>query len=408
MRILFVTHYFKPEGNAPATRVYEMTRRWAAAGHDVTVLTGVPNVPSGIIYDGYRNRRIQEEMLEGVRTVRVWTYIAANKGVVRRIMNYVSFMVSAILGSLRLGRFDCVIATSPQFFCGWAGVWISRIKHCPLVLEVRDIWPESIVAVGALRSQRLIIFLEWLERRMYAAADTIVTVGEGYVRKLLERGVVRGKIHVIPNGVDAEQMRGGDEGRIRQMFELGDRFVCAYIGTIGMACGLHVALEAGQLLKDKGVDDIVFLLVGDGAVRRELEEQARACGLNNVVFTGRLDKEDIPDCLAAADVCLVHLRRCELFKTVMPSKIFEAAAASKPVILGVEGEAAIVVREHEAGVCIEPENAGELVEAVCALKENNERREALGENGASRIVPAYSYDALAKRYLSFIEGKVFS
>ncbi len=188
MRILFISHYFYPEGNAPATRVYEITRRWAAAGHDVTVITAAPNVPSGIVYDGYRNRWRLEESIEGVHVSRVWTYLAANAGTVRRILSYLSFMTTSFLRGLRSPRPDLVIATSPQFFCGWSGRLVAKFRRLPFVLEVRDLWPESIVAVGAMKPSWKIRFLEFLERKLYDGARLIVTVGEGYKRKLLERG----------------------------------------------------------------------------------------------------------------------------------------------------------------------------------------------------------------------------
>jgi colanic acid biosynthesis glycosyl transferase WcaI len=195
VRILFLTHYFPPEVNAPATRTFEHCVRWARAGHDVTVVTCAPNCPGGVVYPGFRNAwRPQVEWVEGVRVVRVWTYLAPNAGTVRRILNYLSYMASAVLASLRLPRPDVVIATSPQFFCGWAGVLVARMKRRPLVLEIRDIWPESIRAVGAIRRRPLLRLLEKLERRMYLAADHVVTVGQGYRERILQRADVADRI----------------------------------------------------------------------------------------------------------------------------------------------------------------------------------------------------------------------
>ena len=189
MRILFFSHYFPPEGNAPASRTHENCKRWVRKGHKVIVITCAPNVPDGVVYEGYRNKLYQRENVEGIGVIRVWTYIAANKGTTRRIMNYVSYMLSAVFFALFLKRPSVVIATSPQFFCGWAGVIVSRLRRVPFILEIRDIWPESIVAVGAFRSKRLLRILEWLELKMYAAAHHIITVGKGYKRKLIEKGV---------------------------------------------------------------------------------------------------------------------------------------------------------------------------------------------------------------------------
>ena len=408
MRIVFLTHYFHPEGNAPATRVFEMTRRWAAQGHDVTVITGVPNVPDGVVYEGYRNRLLQRETRGGVEVVRIWTYLAPNKGTLRRILNYVSFMVGAALVALFVRRPDVVIATSPQFFCGWAGVIATALRRVPFVIEVRDLWPESIEAVGAMKNRRLLRFLEWLEARMYAAADHVVTVGGGYRDKLILRGVDAARIDVIPNGVDLEVFLAGADGRaIRERYGLGDRFVCSYLGTIGMGCGLDVALRAAVRLRERGRDDVRFLLVGDGAVREELEGRARAEGLSGVVFTGRRPKEEMPAFLAATDACLVHLTRTELFKTVLPSKIFEAAAMRKPIILGVEGFAAELVAEAEAGICIQPENEDELIEAVVKLAADPDLARRLGEAGYASIASRYTYDRLAIDYAELL-GRLFA
>jgi len=404
MRVLFLTHYFHPEGNAPGTRVYELCRRWVQMGHDVTVITGVPNVPDGLVYEGYENRWLQRECIDGIETIRVWTYLAANKGTTRRILNYLSLMISATLAGLRVRKPDLVIATSPQFFCGWAGVWVSRLRRTPFILEVRDLWPESIVAVGAMRAGRWLHVLEWLERRMYAAASQIVTVGAGYRDQLTGRGVAAERIDVVPNGVDRNLFADcGNGPALRRKFDLGDAFVCSYIGTIGLASGLEVVLRAARLLRDEGRDDIVFALVGDGAARDSLERKARQEGLEQVVFTGRQEKHAIPDFLSMTDACLVHLVRRDLFRTVLPSKIFEAAAMKKPIILGVEGSAAQIVREANAGICIEPENEGELVEAVKRLARDRDLAGRLGQAGFDSIATVYDYDRLAEKYADIIE-----
>jgi glycosyltransferase involved in cell wall biosynthesis len=404
MRILFLSHYFPPEGNAPATRVSEMTRRWTALGHDVTVITGVPNVPDGVVYEGYRNRWYQRETWQGVDVRRVWTYLAANQGTARRILNYVSFMLTATIAGLFAPRPDVVIATSPQFFCGWSGVLLSKLRRRPFVLEIRDLWPESILAVGAMNDSRLIAVLEWLELRMYAAATWVVTVGEGYRRKLLEKGVPPDRISVIPNGVDRSVFDACiGPGTVRDEFDLGDRFVCAYVGTIGMGSGLAVVIEAARRLARDGRDDLRFLLVGDGAIRGELEAIARDEGLASVVFTGRQPKSRMPEFLAATDACLVHLSKTDLFKTVLPSKIFEACAMRRPIVLGVEGFAAELIDTAGAGLCIEPENAGELLDAVTRLAQDPELRKRLGEAGHANIAEHYDYAALSETYATLLE-----
>lgn len=407
MRILYLSHYFHPEGNAPAKRVYEMCRRWVRLGHEVTVITCAPNVPSGVVYDGYRNTWLRRETVEGIETIRVWTYLAANRGTALRIVNYLSYMVLAVIAGLRTQRPDLVIATTPQFFCGWAGVWVSRLRRLPFILEIRDIWPESIVAVGALGSPRLLRLLEHWERSMYRAATRIVTVGEGYQQQLEARGVDSERIDVVHNGVDRKAFVGaGDGSQVRAEFGLGDAFVVSYVGTIGLGSGLDVVLRAARRLESEGRRDIVFMLVGDGAVREDLERRARAERLDRVVFTGLQDKARIPAILAATDACLVHLTGQDLFRSVLPSKIFESAAMAKPIIMGVRGFAADLVERAEAGICIEPENETELVEAACRLAGDRALARKLGESGRERIAAHYDYDDLAARYLAIIRALV--
>jgi glycosyltransferase involved in cell wall biosynthesis len=404
MRIAFYTHYFPPEVNAPAARTFDNCRRWSQQGHEVTVLTCAPNMPRGVVYEGYRNRPLQRERIDGIDVLRVWTFIAANEGHALRILNYLSYLASAVLVSLCCTpRPDVVIATSPQFFCGWAGLVASRLRRRPFLLEIRDLWPESIVAVGAMRPGRVLRWLEWLERRMYGAADHIVTVGEGYRRRLLEKGVSADKISVVMNGVDRRLFapRPPDLALKREL-GLDQRFVCSYLGTIGMACGLEIVLRAAELFRARGRDDLAFLLVGDGAMRERLQAEARSRGLHNVVFAGRQDKQRMPAFLSISDACLVHLRRTELFRTVLPSKIFEAAGMARPIILGVEGDAADVVRSAGAGLCIEPENEHELAAAMERLAADPELGARLGRSGHDHVVRHFDRDRLAAAYLDIV------
>ena len=293
--ILFLSHYFAPEGNAPASRTFENCRLWVASGHRVTVVTCAPSVPSGVVYEGYRNRLVQTEWIDGIRVIRVWTLLAANRGTLRRTLNYLSYLVTATLRGIFVRKVDVVIATSPQFFCGWAGVLVSRLRRKPFLLEIRDIWPESIETVGALGNRAAIGLLSVLERWMYRAADQIVTVGEGYRGKLVERGVPEKRVAVVTNGADLEFYQPGPpDPAVTKRYDLKGKFTLAYVGTLGMACGLDCVLDAAEKLQAEGEDKVRFLLVGDGARREELESAAKARGLEGIVFTGRLDKAEIP------------------------------------------------------------------------------------------------------------------
>ena len=415
MKILFFSHYYTPEGNAPATRVSALCERWVRAGHDVTVVTGVPNVPNGIVYEGYRNER-KSEVINGVKVERVKTYIAANKGVVKRMLNYVTFFLSALWTGVRLEKPDVVIATSPQIFCGYAGVWYKRVRRVPLVIEIRDIWPESMFAVGAKVPRLGIWALEQIEKAMYRCCDRLVTVGEGYRLRLREKGVPEEKMSVVMNGTDLEVYSPREKNaELLKRYGLEGKFVVSYIGTVGMACGLEVVLEAAekvsgfwfQVSGDEGnANEISFVIVGDGAYREKLEAEAKRRRLDNVVFTGRQPKSSMPDWVSSSDASLVHLKKTELFTTVMPSKIFESAGCKRPIIMGVDGFAKKLVMDAEAGLDMQPENAESLVECVKRLVEDPALRCKLGENAYNNIAKVYNRDQQASDYLSILNRTV--
>jgi colanic acid biosynthesis glycosyl transferase WcaI len=401
MHILFLTHYFPPEVNAPASRTFEHCSRWVQAGHKVTVITCAPNCPNGVVFDGYHNAWRTEEEQAGIRVIRVWSYLAANKGFLSRIVNFVSYMLTAVWCAIRLRGIDIVVATSPQFFCGWAGVLCHWLRRWPFVLEIRDIWPESIVAVGAMRRSPMMRVLEWLERRMYAAADYIVTVGDGYRDQLLERRVPADKIAVIPNGVaiDAFQPQPPDR-ELREQWHGAGKFVCAYIGTIGMAHGLEVVLTAAKKLRDDGRDDVQFWIVGDGAERARLQEQAAEQKLDGITFTGMVPKSHVDRVLASCDACLVHLRGTELFGTVIPSKVFETMAMNVPIIMGVKGQAQDIVLKGRGGLPMTPDDADSLLECLDAIAAVPQEYSV----GREYVARHFNRDDLAAQMLTCLES----
>ncbi|RYD68485.1 MAG: glycosyltransferase WbuB, partial [Sphingomonadales bacterium] len=353
MKIIVLTHYYPPEVNAPASRLSEHARVWAQAGHEVTVVTCVPNHPTGRAYPGYRNRLWQEEERDGVRVIRLWTWLAANEGFLPRISNYVSYLLSVLVWMWRLPKADVVLSTSPQFFCGLAG-WLLKRKRRPWVLEIRDLWPESIVTVGAMKRGAAIKLLEAIERFAYRKADLVVSVTDGFVPHIRERRG-NGPIAIVKNGVDLTTFTTPDaeaETEFRAAHGLTGKFVAAYVGTHGMAHKLDTVLEAAELVRERS--DIAFLLVGDGAERERLVAEVAARGLSNVVMLGQQPKSAMPGIWAASDAALVLLRRVDTFKTVIPSKMFEAMAMACPMIMGVEGEAKALMEAGDAAA-----NAGD-------------------------------------------------
>ncbi len=397
MRILFLSHYFPPEVNAPASRTWEHCRQWVADGHDVTVVTCAPNHPRGTVYPGYRNRLLQKETRDGINVIRVWTYVTANEGFLKRTLNYVSFMVSAVLVTPFMGRADVVLTTSPQFFNGLAGYFASGLKGAPWVLEIRDLWPESILAVGAIRSRLIIRLLEWLELFAYRNADAIVPVTDAFKRYMVGKGIPEAKITVIKNGVDLNFYRKNDAPNpLRKKLGLEGKFVAAYFGTHGMAHHLETILEAARILKERS--EIVFLMVGDGAERARLLALRDEFGLPNIRMLDQQPKEYMPLLWDLCDVSLVLLRKSELFKTVIPSKIFESMGMRRPLVLGVEGESAEIIRAAGSGFCIEPENAAELAARVLEIQQNPELGKRMGESGHHYVAQHFDRVRLARHY----------
>ena len=371
------------------------------------MITCAPNVPDGKVYQGYQNRLWpQREVIDGIDVVRVWTYLAANAGGLKRILNYVSYMMSAVLVfTFFCRRPHLVVSTSPQFFNGWAGLIASWVKWCPFVLEIRDIWPESIVTVGAMKEGVLLRLFERMERWMYRGANHIVTVGNGYRENIQSKAGPSKPVSVVTNGVDLELFSPQKpSAEFREKYQLGDRFVCSYVGTIGMAHGLGVVVQASKRLKEMGRQDIVFCLIGDGASREKIQQQAAAEGVSEYVrFTGRLPKSQMPVVLASSDCLLIHLKKADLFQTVIPSKLFESMAMERPLIMGVQGESAEIVRQSKAGVFMESENAQQLVDEVVQLCDQPDRYQMLCENGRNFVAENYSRDALAHKMLDILE-----
>ncbi len=404
MNILYISHYYPPEVNAPAMRVSELSSYWAKRGHNVSVLTGFPNHPCGVIPVEYRGLLRDQEVVDNINVIRTYIYAAPNKGFIKRIINYLSFMFSAIiLGTGRVGKPDLLVATSPQFFVGLAGYVISRIKKCKFVFEVRDLWPEEIVAVGAIKNRLVISVLEKLEMFLYRKADLIVAVAEGTIDTLIRRGISEEKLALISNGVDIERFKYEiEQDHIKRTLGFENKFVVSYIGTHGMAHRLETVLDAADLLKNNS--QILFLFIGDGAEKENLIRQARGRELGNVCFYDQIDRQRIPSFYQAADLFLVPLRKADLFKRNIPSKIYEIMAAKKPMIIATEGESRKLVEKHGAGISISPENSEEMAESIIYLFENGEVRRRMGENGYAYVLANASRKQLADDYLVILQA----
>jgi len=403
MHILFLTDNFPPEVNAPASRTFEHCREWVRAGNEVTVITCAPNFPKGKVFDGYRNRLWQNEEMAGIRVIRVWSYITANEGFVKRILDYQSFMVSATLAALFVRGVDVVIGTSPQFFTVCAAYVVSRLKWIQFVFELRDLWPESIKAVGAMKESAAIRALERLELFLYRKAARIVSVTHSFKRTLISRGVASEKIEVVTNGVDMSRFKPmPKDAELLRDLGLAGKFVAGYVGTHGLAHHLETLLDAAEMLRARPDDARYhFIFLGDGARKQALKDEAARRGLDNVTFIDSVPKEQVARYWSLLDVSVIHLRKTELFTTVIPSKLFECMGMGLPVLHGVAGESADIVRDERVGIVFEPENTAALVQHLRLLQQD---RPTYERYRAHCLEAARKYDrtAMARKMLRVV------
>lgn len=405
MNILLLTENFPPETNAAATRLHEKACYWVRWGHSVTVVTNAPNFPDGVLFDGYRNRWRQTEVMDGIRVVRVKTYIAPNRGVLRRSLDFLSFGVTGFAAALFEPRPDVVIGNSPQLFAAAAARGVCALRRVPFVLELADLWPASIVAVGAMRRSLLLKLLEMLEMHLYRRAAAIVALTEGIRDDLIARDIPGEKLAVVTNAADLARYgpRPRDEA-LAQAWGLGGKFVVGYVGTHGMAHGLGNVLDAAEKLRD--TPEIVFMFVGAGAERDMLIADAKRRGLGNVVFQRVQPKDALPSSWSLCDIALAHLKNTPLFAGALPTKMFEAIGMGLPIVLATpEGEASRLLRDTGAGIWVPPEDPAALASAIRSLHGDPETRQRLA--AASRAAaPAHSREARARDTLRVLEGAV--
>ncbi|RMF11034.1 MAG: glycosyltransferase WbuB [Alphaproteobacteria bacterium] len=412
MNILFLSDNFPPETNAIANRVYERALHWVRDGHKVTVVTSVPNFPEGIVHEGYENKWYQEEDYNGIHVVRVKTYITANEGFVKRTLDFLSFMVTGFWGLLRQDKPDVLAVTSPQFFNSIAGWAAARIKRVPFVLEIGDLWPASIVAVGGLKPGLTIRMLEMLELFMYRQATRIIPVTHSFKKYMMDRGIDGSKIDVVRNGVELDNYRPlpRDE-KLAEQLGLTDKFVFGYIGTLGMAHGLQNVLDTAKILlesDDPTARTIAILFVGAGAEFNPLREKAQAMGLDNITFVSRQPKKEIPRYWSLCDVSLVHLKNTPAMSEVIPSKIFEAMAMGKPILIGAPaGEATGIVTSENAGTAIISDDPHLMAKTMMKMATAPERLETFRQN-ALKAAPSYSRRRQAELYLESLERAIAS
>lgn len=434
VKILYVSQYFPPEMGAPAARASELAFHWAQAGHEVSVLTGFPNHPTGVVPPEWRarlRRLTDHEQISPIAAVntnaahtnaghvdvyRTWLWPLPNRKAHERMRNYASFCISAALRGVFIPRPDVIIASSPQLLVGLSGWWIAFTRQVPFVFEVRDLWPESLAAVGVGNEDSLLHrTLGAMAKFLYRRSDRIVVVTPAFQQHLMQHwGVPAEKINVVENGVETDLFAAAPSAAnlaLRKELGAEGKFLICYIGTMGMAHGLETLLDAAAQLQRRN-SNAQFLLVGEGAEKARIQSLARSLGLTNLCFLDQQPREKIPAFISAADACLVLLKRTDVFKTVIPTKMLEFMSCARPVILGVEGQARQIIEEAGAGLAIEPENSGELVSAINQLSDDRELGMTLGRKGREYIVQNFSRASTAEKYIAVLEsvlcGKPFS
>jgi glycosyltransferase involved in cell wall biosynthesis len=400
MRILFLTDNFPPETNAPSTRTYEHCLKWINMGYQVTVITCFPNFPKGKVFEGYTNKLYQKENIDGITVIRVWSYITANNGFIKRIIDYVSYALTSFLFGLFV-KTDLIIATSPQFFTAISGRMLSFFKRIPWVMEVRDLWPDSIAAVGSMsKSSRIFKVLKKIEHHLYLNAFKIVVVTDSFKKYIIKEHQIKPeKVGVFKNGVITNNLKmpkSNDVMSLKESLDLKNKIVISYIGTHGLAHGLNFILESISKLSNP---DLHFLFVGDGAEKQNLIEYSKTLHSNNFTFLKSVKKSDIPLYIDISDYSLVNLKKSDEFKNVIPSKIFENIAMYKPILLGVEGESEKLIYDYEVGVCFEPENKESFLNALQNIQKLE--RESFKVN-CNKMLADFDRNNIAENLIKFI------
>jgi len=404
MRILYLSQYFPPEVGATQTRAYEMARGLVQAGHQVTMLTEVPNHPAGIVQPGYRRRLWVRRELEGIAVWHGWVWASPRKNFLNRMAFYLSYMAGAtMMGLLARGRYDAIYCTSPPLFAGGAALALHFLRRTPLFFEIRDLWPESAVEMGELNNRRAIQLSSWLADQCYRHSHHLVVVTEGIRHALLQKGIPAEKITLIPNGANTElfQPQPDAAATLRQQLHLHEKFVVLYAGILGLAQGLETVLDAAANLRTH--PHIQFLFVGTGPREQALRDYAQNLGLTNVQFLGQQPRETMPAYLSLADVAVVPLRDVPVFAGALPSKLFDAWACACPTLTSIRGEAQKLVEQAGAGQFVTPEQPTELAQTILTLCAQPEKIKEMGERGRAFVSQHYSRQAQARHLVTLLE-----
>lgn len=402
MRVLILSQYYKPE---PIPKPAELAEELSRMGHSVSVVTGLPNYPTGVLYPGFRLGLVQRETADGIQIARTFEFPYHGKNSIGRMLNYLSFMITAPLGSFFVPRCDVMYVWHPPLTVGVAAWLIAWLHRIPFIYDVQDIWPESVVLSGMLRNKFIIRMLSLIERFVYLRAAHILVVTRGARENLLEKGVNPEKVSVMPHWIDetkSAQIDSQTRQRIRQSYGWTHKFVVLFAGNIGIIQGLDAVVRAAALLpRDCG---FLISLIGDGTDKQRLQELAKSLAVDDrVQFIDRHPAEEMPALMEASDALLVHLKSAPMAHWVIPTKIFAYLSAGRPILMAMDGAGADLVRDSGAGIVISPEDAVALSQGIRSLRDlSPEERAAMGRRGREYLVSKYSKQTVLAQY----EGKL--
>lgn len=397
MKILFLTQYCPPEVGAPQNRIFEFAKQLKKFGHQVTILTAMPNYPKGEIFEEYKGKKVVKETFEGIDIVRTGIYATKSKDFTKRLRNYLSFTWTSVArGTRQIENQDFIITESPPLFLGWSGYVLAKLKKAKFIFNVSDLWPESAVKLDVLHNEAMIKASTWLEEFCYKKAAAVTCQTQGIVDNIVERGFDSEKVHLITNGVDTEFFnRENRSEELRESLGIKDKFTVVYAGIHGIAQGLEVVIKAAEILKYE--KNIQFIFIGEGPEKPMLKEMVKDKNLDNVTFLPMQSKKDMPQIIASMDATVVPLKKLDLFKGALPSKMFEALSSELPIVLAVQGEAEELIKRAKAGVVVEPENEKEIAKAILDLYEDENLRRELGRNGRDYVKEHFSREAITRK-----------
>jgi glycosyltransferase involved in cell wall biosynthesis len=402
MKIVVISHYFPPEIGAPSARLYEMAKHWVELGNEVHVVTCFPNHPTGIIPEEYRDLKYMYEEMHGIHVHRNYVYATPNKGFIKKTLGHISFMFSSVLISMRkIKNPDVIITSSPTFFSIFSGYWFSLRKKASFILEIRDLWPAAMIELGVMKEGFITKTLEKMELFFYRKSKRLIMVTKSFKENVVNRGIDSNKVHVITNGVNQELFYPKQKNKdIINKYNLNNKFVISYVGAHGISQNLSTILRVAKRLEND--KDIQFLFIGEGAEKDKLKQIASEQQLNNVTFVNSQPKEMVPEFYNTSDIALIPLKDIELFKTFIPSKMFEIMSCGVPIVASVDGESADILNESKAAEVVKPDDPEQIMQAILKLKSDQLLLEKLQKNGPAFVEQNYSRRKLAEQYLKII------